>query len=95
LRIGAVDLVLGNLFGSNLFNIGILALDDLFYTRGPLLSHITGSHLISANAAMVMTAIAVIGLTYRAGRKVLLWSWDSLGIAVVYALATYLLFAAR
>jgi cation:H+ antiporter len=95
LRIGAVDLVLGNLFGSNLFNIGILALDDLFYTRGPLLSHITSSHLISANAAMVMTAIAIIGLTYRAGRKVLLWSWDSLGIAMVYAMATYLLFAAR
>ncbi|HSF47401.1 MAG TPA: sodium:calcium antiporter [Burkholderiales bacterium] len=95
LRIGAVDMVLGNLFGSNLFNIGILALDDMLYVKGPLLSYVSTNHLVTAFAAMAMTGVAVIGLTYRASKKRLLWAWDSLGIVLVYALATYLLFAMR
>lgn len=32
-RIGATDMAVGNLLGSNLFNVNILALDDLFYQR--------------------------------------------------------------
>lgn len=95
LRMGAVDLALGNLFGSNLFNIGILAIDDIFYTKGPLLSHITGGHAITASAAIVMTAIAVVGLTYRASRKYYFIAWDSVGILAVYGIATYVLYTLR
>jgi cation:H+ antiporter len=29
-RLGAIDTAVGNLFGSNLFNMAILAVDDLF-----------------------------------------------------------------
>ncbi len=94
-RIGAIDLMFGNLFGSNLFNIGILAIDDLLYTKGPLLSNITENHLITANAAMIMTAIAVIGLTYQTKKKFLYLAWDSVGIILVYLAATWLLFVSK
>ncbi len=94
LRIGAVDMVLGNLFGSNLFNVGILALDDVVYTKGPLLEHVEPGHLVSASTAMAMTGVAIVGLTYRAGRKALLWAWDSLGMIVIYAIGACLLYAA-
>lgn len=30
-------MIYGNILGSNLFNIAILALDDVAYTKGPLL----------------------------------------------------------
>ncbi|MBX3277554.1 MAG: sodium:calcium antiporter [Acidobacteria bacterium] len=95
LRIGAVDMVLGNLFGSNLFNIGILAIDDILYTKGSLLLAVSGSHLVSASAAIAMTGIAIIGLTYRTGRKMLVFAWDSTAILVVYGLATWILYALR
>lgn len=95
LRMGAIDLAFGNLFGSNLFNIGILAIDDIFYTKGPLLSSIAGSHAVTAGAAMAMTAIAIIGLTYQAAKKRLIFAWDSIGIMAVYALTTLLLFLLR
>ena len=36
IRIGADDMAIGNLFGSNLFNMFALGLTDLFYTAGPL-----------------------------------------------------------
>ncbi len=94
-RIGAVDLMFGNLFGSNLFNIGILAIDDILYTKGSLLSNITQSHLITANAAIVMTAIAVIGLTYQTKKKFMYLAWDSVGIIVVYITATWFLYSWR
>lgn len=88
LRIGAIDMAIGNIYGSNLFNIGILALDDFFYMPGPLLASVSPSHIIAALAATTMTAITVIGLMYRSERKRLFIAWDALGIVVVYVLAT-------
>lgn len=38
LHLRALDMAIGNLLGSNLFNVFILAIDDLFYLRGPLLA---------------------------------------------------------
>lgn len=93
MRLGAVDIALGNLFGSNLFNIAILALDDIIYTKGALLSNISPSHLVTTSAAIVMTAIAVIGLTYQTTRKLRFFAWDSVGIVFVYFFATLILYA--
>jgi hypothetical protein len=42
-----------------------------------------------------MTAIAVAGLTYRAGRKAYFMAWDSVGILVVYGVTTYVLYLLR
>jgi cation:H+ antiporter len=36
-RMGSIDMAVGNLLGSNIFNVMILFIDDLFYTRGFLL----------------------------------------------------------
>ena len=38
LRLGALNMAIANLFGSNLFNLALSALDDLLYLHGPLLS---------------------------------------------------------
>lgn len=92
LRIGAVDLAFGNVLGSNLFNIAILALDDVMYKPGPLLTVISGSHLITAIAAIVMTAITVIGLTYKTNRKYMFLSADAWGILLIWLTATFYLY---
>ncbi len=91
MRIGAVDMIFGNLLGSNLFNMAILGIDDLLYAKGPILSHVSISQSVAAGAAIMMTSIAIIGLTYRSGRKVFLFGWDSAGIGAVYLLAIYIL----
>jgi cation:H+ antiporter len=95
LRMGAIDMAFGNLFGSNLFDMAILGIDDVFYTEGVLTSHVSSSHQIAAIAAMTMTAVAVVGLTYRATKKRLFLSWDSWGIVAVYVLATIALYLRR
>src|SRR4030065_2005504 len=41
IKMGAIDLAVGDLFGSNILNILILSLDDFFFTKGPILSFAT------------------------------------------------------
>jgi cation:H+ antiporter len=95
LRIDAADLVYGNLLGSNLFNMAILALDDLLYFKGPLLTSAAPGHIVTANAAAAMTAVAVIGLTYRVSKKRFVFAWDSLAIVIVYLYAVTMVYMLR
>ncbi len=95
LRIDAVDLAIGNLFGSNIFNIFILAIEDFFFVQGPILSYTSPTHIIPALSAVTMMNIAVIGLTYRSTRKSLFLAWDSLGMLMVYLVNMMLLYANR
>lgn len=54
LRMGALDMAIGNLFGSVLFNVLVLAIDDAIYVMGPLLAHVSPLHAVSAMSAMIM-----------------------------------------
>jgi len=94
-KIGAIDLAIGNLFDSNIFNIFILALDDIFFIKGDLLSFANQNHLISALSAITMTTIAIIGLTYRTEKKPLFLAWDSMGILLIYVINLMLLYMLR
>jgi cation:H+ antiporter len=94
-RIASIDLAIGNLFGSNIFNIFILAIDDIFFVKGPILSFTNPTHVISALSAIAMTSVAVIGLTYRAEKKRLFLAWDSIGIVVIYMVNVALLYLLR
>jgi cation:H+ antiporter len=92
-RLGALDMAVANLLGSNLFDILILAIDDVFYVDGPLLAAVSPVHAVSALTAVVMTGAAVIGLFYRPAGQ--LWrsvSWISLSLLALYLLNSYVLF---
>ncbi len=90
-RIGAVDMAAANLFGSNLFNVAILGIDDLVDVHGTLLSAVSSAHLVSVAAAIMMTAVAIIGVTVRASRKRFRLSWDTIAIGTIYGIAVLLL----
>jgi cation:H+ antiporter len=92
LRIGAVDMAVSNLLGSNLFNIVILAIDDLVYTGGFLLKDASEAHLISVLSTIIMSAIVIVGLTFRTAPKRFLLAWDTFLILVVYVVNLILLY---
>ena len=93
LRLGAVDMAIGNLLGSNLFNVLILAIDDAAYLQGTLLVDASPAHAGTAMAAVVMTGLVIIGLVMRPrGRVLRLASWVSIGVAATYVLAATLVF---
>jgi cation:H+ antiporter len=90
-RLGAIDMAAATLFGSNLFNLAVVAFDDVLFVRGPLLLSIAPGHLVTALGALVMTGIAMIGLTVRARAKRYPLSWDALASILVYVLTLTLL----
>jgi len=92
-RLGALDMALGNLFGSNLFNMAILAIDDIFYLQGPLLSGVSEVHAVSALSAMMMSGIAIVGLFYRPKKRVFKTvGWASLFLLSVYLFNTFAIY---
>lgn len=93
LRIGAIDMAIGNLFGSNLFNILVLVVDDVAYLEGPLLSEISPAHAMSALSALMMTGVAIGGLLYRPRTRVFRTvGWASIVLFVVYVLNSFVLY---
>lgn len=93
LRMGALDMAIGNLLGSNLFNVVVLAADDLFYLQRPLLADVSPVHASTAVAAMVMTGLVMIGLIMRPRSQVLrLLSWISVGLGATYLFNATLVF---
>jgi len=91
-RMGSIDLAVGNLLGSNIFNVLILAIDDLFYTKGLLLKDASDFHILSALSAIVMSAVVIIGLSYRASGKRYLLAIDAALIFLIYILNLILLY---
>ena len=93
LRIGALNMAVANLLGSNLFNIFVLAIDDIAYLKGPILSHVSPVHAVSAFSAVVMTGIVVIGLLYRAKTRAFRYfDWISMSLFLIYLLNSYVLY---
>lgn len=95
LRLGALDMAIGNLLGSNLFNVLILAVDDLAYARGPLLADAAPAHAGTAATALVMTGLVIVGLVMRPqGRVLRVASWVSVGLVAAYGINAALIFLA-
>lgn len=95
-RMGSVDMAIGNLLGSNLFNVFILFLDDLFYTKGHLLKDASDSNLISVFFVILMSAVAMVGFIFPNREKrhlvsiagfVILMLWIlNLGLLLTYVM---------
>jgi cation:H+ antiporter len=71
-RIGAAEMAVANLLGSNLFDMAVLAVDDLFHLGGPILAHVAPVHAVSALVAMAMSAAVAWMPHGRAAGAVLL-----------------------
>lgn len=84
-RIGVYDLAVGNLFGSNLFNIFALAVADTMYFGGRILGGVDPTMTIAALLALVMTAQAMVSTVARVERRVLGVEIDALLLLLVYA----------
>jgi cation:H+ antiporter len=91
-RMGSIDMAVWNLLWSNIFNIFILFIDDLFYTRWNFLWDVNDANIITVFGAVIMSAIVIIGLTYKAKYKQLLLAWDAVFIFIVYILTIYMLY---
>lgn len=88
MRMGAVDMAVANMIGSNLFNMTVIPIDDLFYLQGPVLASVSESHLITALVVILMTGIFMAGLRFRPKRFLRL-SWCNVALIALFLLGAY------
>jgi cation:H+ antiporter len=93
IKIGASDMAIGNLFGSNLFNMFALGLTDVFYLQGRFLSVIDPAFILVGMLGLLMTGMGLIGNLARLERRVLFIELDALGLMVVYFAGLWLLYS--
>jgi len=94
LRLGAYDMILGNVFGSNMFNILTVFFADLAFRRGSLLSSLgdgANDQLIVALLGIGITAAAIVGIGARSRRTVLTVGVDAALVLAIYLVGTALL----
>jgi len=88
-----VDLAIGNLLGGNLFDVLILAVDDVAYRAGPLYELVSPLHTVSALTAATMSGAVVVALVFRPASRVLrLGSWASVVLLTLYLLNAFVQF---
>jgi cation:H+ antiporter len=92
LRIGAVDMSIANITGSNLFNMTIISICDLFYWRGPILAHVSETHAFTGLIVIGMTVIFLAGLFSRTRHKIFGISWYVPLLIGLFLLGAYINF---
>jgi len=84
-RIGAIDLAIGNVLGSNLFNVMLLAVYDVFDGSENLWAVMSNANALGLIIAMMMTAVVIVSLMYRASPKTpFRVSWDGVALIAMY-----------
>jgi cation:H+ antiporter len=91
-RMGAYNLAVGNLFGSNAFNMFALGIADLFYLDGRFLSVIDPALALAGLMGLLLTCMALIGNLAREERRLVFIEIDALVIFVGYFAGMWVLY---
>jgi cation:H+ antiporter len=92
-RLGADDMAIGNLFGSNMFNMLAIGLTDVFYLQGRFLGVIDPAFIVVGMLGLLMTGLGLIGNLARLERRVLSIEVDALALIIFYIAGLWLLFS--
>ena len=91
MRIGASDMAVANMIGSNLFNMVILPVTDLIYSKNPILAAVSEGNLVTAAAVIVMTSLFIVGLRYTPARW-FRFSWWNISLIAIFIVSAYFSF---
>ena len=91
-KIGAVNMAVANLFGSNTFNVVLIPVMEFVSGKESILAMVQPHHIVSAGFAIAMTTIAIMGVVYRSRKSFLYLGLDALAILGFYLLGSYLIF---
>lgn len=93
-RLGALDMAVGNMVGSNLFNMGVIIfVDDLFFTNGPIMENVDTAHIVAALFSIMMSCIVIIGIVFKPKRWLRYWvGIDTAALGLLYIGAVAMLY---
>ena len=94
-RLGAPEMVIGNVLGANLFNLIIVALCDFLYPKGILLESIDFNHSITIMMVITMTGVVLLSQYYYPRKRVVRLGWDSSSLFLLYTIGLILLYTLK
>jgi len=90
--IKAPNLAIGNIFGSTMFNLLIIALADFAHGPGPLLREVTPGQIITAILGIFLCAIAALSMLLKPSFLFVGVGIDSLILIILYFLGIVVIF---
>ena len=92
LKLRNVNLAFGSILGSNIFNMLIIAMSDVFYRDGSILADVSSSHLVTAVGITILSIIVMYSILRQKVTASFKYILPSLLIMVVYFVSSYLIF---
>lgn len=86
------SMILGDIFGTNIFNIILIFIADLCYSGEPVLSQAGTFEAVATLIAILLTCIYLIGLLERRDRTLWRMGYASFGVIVTYAAGLVILY---
>ncbi len=83
-RLGRYEMAIGDVFGTNIFNLSIFLVADLFYDGGPVLGEAGLFEIVATLMAAVMTGLFVVGLLERRDRQLVRLGHDSFAVIAAF-----------
>jgi cation:H+ antiporter len=85
LKLKRYQMAIGDIFGTNLFNIQILFVADLAYRGGPLLGAAASFEIAASCLAALLTGVFLVGLLERNNRTIGRVGLDSAAVLLLFA----------
>jgi cation:H+ antiporter len=92
-RLERYEMAIGDVFGANLFELGLILLADAIYAGGPILNKGGRFALVAALAGIVLSATYLMGLLERDDRTIFGMGYDSFAVLWIYAASLAILYA--
>ncbi len=87
----APDLSLGNVFGSNMFNVAIIALIDLTHGPTPILARVSQRHIFTAAMGIIITCYVAITMIMPISVRIGWIGLETLALPFLYFFSTWLM----
>ena len=92
IKIGANDMAIGNLFGSNMFNMFVIGLNDVIFTQGRFLAEVDPSLMLVGAIGILMTGMGLIGNLAKLEKRIWFIEIDALALLLLFFGSLWLLY---
>lgn len=94
-KLGRYVMAVSDVFGTNLFNGGLIFLVDAVYRGGPVLNEVGSFSAFAALLGVVVSALFLLGLLERRDKTLLRMGYDSFAVLGAYLAGVAVLFQLR
>lgn len=95
LKLGALDLAVGNILGSNMTNVFLIGFCGLFHRGGPILATVSKSHEFTACLSILLVMVLIKAISTRQTKSFFKIGYDSLLMAFIFLAGTGILYKIR